>query len=155
MLRTGCAPLRPPPHSGGAARDTVRVKRMFSDSIRRLEEGKYRIVSSAEVVNQCAIASTEQDSANIRVTAAQAADELLSIKGGGRIVCAVSPRNTVNISARSLGDINVQLIMETLGGGGRFTMAGAQLADVTVKRARELLSDAIRGFMEKNVQHKE
>ena len=102
---------------------------MFSDSIDAYKE-KYRIVSSAEVVNQCAIASTEQDSANIRVTAAQAADELLSIKGVAASFVLFPTGNTVNISARSLGDINVQLIMETLGGGGHFTMAGAQLADV-------------------------
>ena len=154
VLRTGVRTFEATAYLRRRGADTVRVKRMFSDSIDAYKE-KYRIVSSAEVVNQCAIASTEQDSANIRVTAAQAADELLSIKGVAASFVLFPTGNTVNISARSLGDINVQLIMETLGGGGHFTMAGAQLADVTVKRARELLSDAIRGFMEKNVQHKE
>ena len=154
VLRTGVRTFEAAASLRRRGADTVRVKRMFSDSIDAYKE-KYRIVSSAEVVNQCAIASTEQDSANIRVTAAQAADELLSIKGVAASFVLFPTGNTVNISARSLGDINVQLIMETLGGGGHFTMAGAQLADVTVKRARELLSDAIRGFMEKNVQHKE
>ncbi len=154
VLRTGVRTFEAAAYLRRRGADTVRVKRMFSDSIDAYKE-KYRIVSSAEVVNQCAIASTEQDSANIRVTAAQAADELLSIKGVAASFVLFPTGNTVNISARSLGDINVQLIMETLGGGGHFTMAGAQLADVTVKRARELLSDAIRGFMEKNVQHKE
>ena len=59
------------------------------------------------------------------MTAAQAADELLSIKGVAASFVLFPTGNTVNISARSLGDINVQLIMETLGGGGHFTMAGA------------------------------
>lgn len=154
VLRTGVRTFEAAAYLRRRGADTVRVKRMFSDSIDAYKE-KYSIVSSAEVVNQCAIASTEQDSANIRVTAAQAADELLSIKGVAASFVLFPTGNTVNISARSLGDINVQLIMETLGGGGHFTMAGAQLTDVTVKRARELLSDAIRGFMEKNIQHKE
>lgn len=152
VLRTGVRTFEAAAYLRRRGADTVRVKRMFSDSIEAYKD-KYRIVSSAEIVNQCAIASTEQESANIRVTAAQAADELLSIKGVSASFVLFPTGTTVNISARSLGDINVQLIMETLGGGGHFTMAGAQLTDVTVKRARELLAEAIRGFMEKNTQH--
>ena len=56
----------------------------------------------------------------------------------------------VNLSARSMGDMNVQIVMETLGGGGHLTMAGAQLSDCTLEAARQRLFDAIDDYISKN-----
>lgn len=56
--------------------------------------------------------------------------------------------DTVGISARSLGDINVQLIMEKLNGGGHLTNAATQLHDVTVEEAEKLLQKAIDDYLE-------
>ncbi len=56
----------------------------------------------------------------------------------------------INVSARSLGDINVQVIMESIGGGGHLTIAGAQLGETTMEEALERLNQAIQDFLENN-----
>ena len=93
-----------------------------------------------------AIAAVEQDID--RVTAAKAADELLTLRGV-RASFVLFKRDTgVNLSARSLGEINVQLIMEKLGGGGNSTTAGGQIPDGTVDAVREQLIAAIDQYLE-------
>ena len=74
-----------------------------------------------------------------RIVAAQAADELLTVNGVFASFVVFEDAVGVNISARSLGDVNVQVIMEKLGGGGHLTMAAAQLKDETVESAAEKL----------------
>ena len=59
-------------------------------------------------------------------------------------------KGTVHISARSLGGINVQLIMEALGGGGHMTVAGAQLPDITIEETKKRLYEAIDQYLESN-----
>ena len=88
----------------------------------------------------------------MRIDSAQAADELLSIQGVEASFVVFPAGGVVNISARSLGDINVQLIMEALGGGGHLTMAGAQLSGMTVAQARDKLIEVIRQTTEKALQ---
>ena len=56
----------------------------------------------------------------------------------------------MHISARSLGGINVQLIMEALGGGGHMTVAGAQLPDITIEETKKRLYEAIDQYLESN-----
>ena len=73
------------------------------------------------------------------MASAQAADELLGIQGVNASFVMYPAGGGINISARSLGSVNVQVIMEALGGGGHQTMAGAQLPDVTMEEAREKL----------------
>ena len=79
----------------------------------------------------------------MRVSAAQAADELLSIQGVMASFVLYKVGGDVSVSARSLGDVNVQLILEEFGGGGHFTMAGAQLKNVSVGEARRRLLRAL------------
>ena len=75
--------------------------------------------------------------------APQAADELLGIDGvDGSFVLYETP-GPINISARSMGIINVQLIMEKLGGGGHQTMAAAQIRGVEMEKAKEMLLESI------------
>ncbi len=123
--------------------DTVNVKRLFSDSIDAYKS-KYRIVSNARLFGSFAVASADSEFPDIRISAAQAADELLSIRGVNASFVLFPAGGVVNISARSLGDVNVQLIMEALGGGGHLTMAGAQLSGVTVEEATKQLIAAIQ-----------
>ena len=77
------------------------------------------------------------------IIAAQAADELLSISGilASFVLCKVD--DVVMISGRSMGDINVQAIMETIGGGGHLTFAGAQIAGVSIEEAKQKLLHSI------------
>lgn len=79
----------------------------------------------AEIYRRTAIAYDEDGGTEVRIAAAQAADELLSIKGVDAAFTLFTENGGVNVSARSLGDFNVQLVMEAIGGGGHLTMAGA------------------------------
>ena len=118
--------------------DTVEVKRLFSDSIDTYK-AKYKIVSAAQIQDGCAITHVDHEFPNVRLSAAQAADELLSIQGVRASFVVYPASGFVNISARSMGDMNVQLVMEKLGGGGHMTMAGAQFSGLSVEEVREKL----------------
>lgn len=151
VLKTGVRTFEAAAYLRRRGADTVEVKRMFSDTIDTYK-AKYQIVSGAEILNECAIASADREFPDIRITSAQAADELLSIQGVNASFVLFPTGNVVNVSARSLGEINVQLIMEALGGGGHLTMAGAQLSGMTVQQAREKLISVIQDTMAKAVQ---
>lgn len=86
----------------------------------------------------------------MRVIASQAANELLNISGVDASFLLFKVGSGVNMSARSMGAINVQVIMETLGGGGHLTMAAAQLADISMDDAFQKLREAIDGYFEVN-----
>ena len=122
--------------------DTVEVKRLFSNSIDTYKV-KYKLVSDAEIFNYCAIACADEATPDIRIASAQAADELLGIENVKASFVMYKTGKTVNISARSLGDLNVQVIMESLGGGGHQTMAACQMEDVSIAEARERLVSII------------
>ena len=99
--------------------------------------------------DKIAITSVEDGgSNNPRVLAAKASDKLLTIKNVSAAFALILIGNTVNISARSDGSINVQLILEQLGGGGHFDMAGAALADSTLAEAEDKLTAAIDAYYE-------
>lgn len=122
--------------------DTVAVKLLFSGTI-DLYRHKSQIVSGAEIYERFAIASADSETDDIRIAAPQAADELLSITGVDASFVIYRTGNTINISARSFGAVNVQVIMEKLGGGGHQTMAATQISDITAEEARNKLMSAI------------
>lgn len=101
-----------------------------------------KIVSSAKRFGRCAV-SVDSAHGGSRVAASQAADELLNIENIDASFVIYRSGTTVNISARSLGAINVQVIMEELGGGGHHTMSAAQLKDCDVITAEKMLFEAI------------
>ncbi len=81
-----------------------------------------------------------------RISAAKEADKLLDVKGVHASFALVEAGESVHISARSDGEINVQLIMERMGGGGRYDSAGAALGGVTLEEARKTLRETIDGY---------
>ena len=91
---------------------------------------------------------TDMGSNNPRVLAAKASDKLLAIKNIHAAFALILIGNTVNISARSNGSINVQLIVEQLGGGGHFDMAGAAIPNVSLEEAENMLKNAINTYYE-------
>lgn len=145
VLRTGVRTFDAAAYLKRKGADTVEVKRLFSDSLDTYKM-KSQLVSEAEIYNNSAIVCTDdkmnQDK-DIRLTAAQAADELLSIQDVQASYVIYKQYDDICISARSLGDLNVQLVMERLGGGGHQTMAGTNLGKITKEEARERLVDAI------------
>lgn len=128
--------------------DTVNVKGLFSNTIENYRQ-KAALVSKAEIYKRCAIASTTVFSPDMRLVAPQAADELLGIENvDASFVYYKSSNDEIYISARSLGALNVQLVMEHLGGGGHQTMAGAQLKGISVEEAGKLIKEAIDNYYE-------
>lgn len=126
--------------------DTITVKKMFSSSIDSYKR-KTQIVAEAEIYRKCAIAPCDFYADDLRIVAPQAADELLTIKNvDASFVLFKTMSNEISISARSMGNLNVQLIMEAIGGGGHQTMAGAQLKDVTVNEALDTLKKSIDDY---------
>lgn len=132
--------------------DSVRVRKMFKNDLED-SRAKAKLVSEAEIVDgNLAIASWQSDLPNASVVAAQAADELMDIYGIiASFVMTQFPSGKIAISARSLGDLNVQLVMEELGGGGHMSVAGAQLSDDTLETARKKLITAIEDVTSRNL----
>ena len=127
--------------------DTEEVKRLLQSDFRHTVE-KYGILQSAKIYrNSIAIAVSEQE--QDRVVAAQAADELLNVSGvDASFVLYATKDGGVTISARSIGEVNVQLVLEKFGGGGNKSAAGAQIKDMTLREAVNQLCVYIDEFFE-------
>ena len=139
VLKTGVRTFEASAFLRRRGADTVVVKRMFSNTLEAYRE-KSQLVQGAEIYKQCAIAvSGWGEEEDMRVVAAQAADELLLIQGVRASFVLYKNEGNVSISARSLGDINVQLLLEAFGGGGHFTMAGAQIKGAALTQVKKLL----------------
>ena len=123
--------------------DVKRLSRIgFDETVRR-----YRIIESARVYREDMAISCAEEGVS-RALAGQAADELLSIDGIRVSFVLFHQGDAIFISARSLGAVNVQVILEPLGGGGNAVTAGAQLKGVTRDAAKERLADAIEHYFE-------
>lgn len=129
--------------------DTVEVRKLFASNMESYQQ-RAQLVAAAREYRGCAIACTTREMPDMRVIASQAADELLNISGVDASFLLFKVGSGVNMSARSMGAINVQVIMETLGGGGHLTMAAAQLADISMDDAFQKLREAIDGYFEVN-----
>ncbi|MBQ8015877.1 MAG: DHH family phosphoesterase, partial [Clostridia bacterium] len=129
--------------------DTVSVKKLFANSM-EVNKLRTKVISEAESFMGCAVSAASFDSPDIRIVSAQAADELLKVSGIKASFVLFKNNGVINISARSLGEVNVQIIMEALGGGGHQNMAACQLKGCNMKEAEETLKGAIKDFFEKN-----
>ncbi len=124
--------------------DPTEVKRLLQSDFQETM-AKYQIIKSARLYRQ-EIAIAALNTATTRVLAAQAADEMLNISGIAASIVMYPDGDKVYISARSLGDVNVQMILEPLGGGGNTATAGAQLSNCTVKDALDALLASINKY---------
>ena len=144
-MRTGVRTFEAAAYLRRTGADTVVVRKMFSNSMDSYQR-KTRIVSNAQVYRKCAVAQSDFSSDDMRVVASQAADELLSIDDVDASFVLYEAGGGINISARSMGLINVQLIMEKMGGGGHQTMAATQLRGVEMEKAKALLFETIDDY---------
>ncbi len=142
VMRTGVRTFEAAAYLKKQGADTVSVKLLFSNSFDAYKR-KTQVVANAKLHKKCAIAVADFKSDDIRVVAPQAADELLSISDVDASFVVYSTGSVTNISARSLGALNVQVVMEELGGGGHQTMAAAQLENTSLQEAVKLLINAI------------
>lgn len=143
VLKTGVRTFEASAFLRGKGADPVRVKKLFSDSIDVYRQ-RAMLVSKAVFMDAFALALPDSCATISRVAASQAADELLNIEGVDASFVFYPGENGINISARSLGRFNVQLIMEALGGGGHHTMAAAQLQNATFEEAKERLVEILK-----------
>ena len=122
--------------------ETERVRQLFDVTMVEYN-AKADLVEKARMYKNCAVSVSGEVAPEARVAIAQAANDLLTIQGVDASFVAVQVGTGVNISARSLGAVNVQVIMESLGGGGHQTMAAAQLKHITPEAARARIEGAI------------
>lgn len=130
--------------------DITRVRKLFRDNMSDYK-AKAETVRRAEVfegsfaISEC----PSEDVQNPTIVAAQAANELLGIIGIKASIVLSQYHETIYLSARSIDEVNVQVMMEKLGGGGHRTIAGAQLPDITIADAKEQVKAVIKAMLEK------
>ena len=130
--------------------DITRVRKLFRDDMENYK-ARAQAVNQAEVFEK-AFAISEcptQGIENPTIVAAQAANELLEIKGIKASVVMSKYNGMIYLSARSIDEVNVQVMMERLGGGGHRAMAGAQLKGVSIDEAKQKLKEVIKEMIEK------
>lgn len=148
IMRTGARTFEAAAFLRRAGADTYEVQKLFQNDLDEMVS-RYGIIRRAEMYRDNIAVACTGDSGVDRVTAAQAADELLTLKGVQASFVIYALGNGVSMSARSLGDINVQVILEALGGGGNSTTAGGHVENATVESVREQLIAAIDRYYEK------
>lgn len=148
VMRSGVSTFEAAAYLKKIGADTIAVKKLFDTSIESKLK-KAEVISSATIYRgRCAIAVVENNYPGIRVLCSQAADEMLYIRNVDASFTVYPIENGWSISARSLGKVNVQVIMESMGnkvddGGGHQSMAGAQLYDISLEEVVERLHRAI------------
>lgn len=144
--RTGGRTFEAAAYLRRAGADTADVQRMFQSDLQSMIS-RYDIIRQAELYHgDIAIAALDQECD--RVIAAKAADEMLTLQGVRASFVLYRKDDGIYISARSLGEINVQVLVETLGGGGNSTTAGGQCSGMTVAEAKTTLLRAIDKYFE-------
>ena len=129
--------------------DITRVRKLFRENMRDYQ-AKAEAVRAAEVykdafaISQCPAEGLESPT----IIGAQAANELLEIRGIKASVVLTEYNGTVYFSARSIDEVNVQVMMEKLGGGGHRTIAGAQIEGVSIEEAKARLKEVIGQMLE-------
>ena len=144
-MRTGERTFDAAAYLRRAGADTVSVKRLLQNDFETTVI-RYSILERARVYREnIAIAAMDQEVG--RVVAAQAADEMLNISGVEASVVLYPTGGGVILSARSIGNLNVQVLLEMLGGGGNQSAAGAQMKNITIEEATARLEAAIDEYL--------
>ena len=147
-LRTGGRTFEAAAFLRRAGADTAEVQRLFQNDLSDMVS-RYDIIRRAEMYREdIALAVIPQDGVD-RVAAAQAADELLTLKGVRASFVVYRNGDDVLMSARSMGEVNVQVILEALGGGGNSSQAGGRVENGDILAVRAQLTDAIDAYFEK------
>lgn len=126
--------------------DIIRVKKWFQSDLKSFNKIA-DVVKKAEIVNDTiAISVYDKKTKDVSLICAKAADELLTISDITASFVIGNLGDKVCISGRSIGDINVQIILEKLGGGGHITLAGAQVEGMTIEETKQELINRINEY---------
>ncbi len=130
--------------------DVTRVRKMFRDDMADYK-ARARTISNAEIYRDCFALSVcpAEGIESPTIVGAQAANELLDIVGMKASFVLTLYNGVIYVSARSIDEVNVQLVMEKLGGGGHRTIAGAQLKDMTIEEAEDRIKEVLQAMIEK------
>ncbi len=126
---------------------TPETKKLFASSLKSYTL-KAKLVADAEIYMSCAIATHDDIPHEQSIVVPQAANDLLTIEGVLASFVLVKIGNQIVVSARSMGDVNVQVIMEKMGGGGHHTMAGTQIKDADLIDVKRMVESAIKEYKE-------
>lgn len=146
VLNTGVRTYEAAAYLRRRGSEPVTVKGLFADSM-SVYKAKHEVISAAYEYRNCAIAVNTQKNHEARLVSAQAADELMGVNNVKASFVLFEADEKICISARSYGEINVQRIMEEMGGGGHRTMAATTLSDMDLQSAQELLKQNIDNFL--------
>lgn len=146
ILRAGVRTFEAAAYLRSRGASTVESKKLFSNDM-GIFRSRNAIIDEAQTYRDCAVSVAPEGIENVRLVTSQAADEMLNIEGVKASFVLYEGAGTVNISARSYGEMNVQLVMESLGGGGHQTMSACQLSDTDVEGALEMLKGAIDEYL--------
>ena len=132
--------------------DVARVKGLFNDTLEDFK-AKAETIKNAEIIEKgfAMAVSPSKGVENPTIVAAQVANELLDICGIVGSFVLTEYNNKIYVSARSVGNVNVQLVMERMGGGGHLNMAGAQLPGGTIEDTKKKLKFTLRKMLEEGV----
>lgn len=146
-LRTGARTFDAASYLKSQGADTVLIQRLLKEDLSVIQR-RNQLIEKAKYINEnMIVVVSENDQLCENIVAAQAADTLLGLKDvEASFVIYRRSEQTVGISARSLGSINVQVIMEKLNGGGHLSNAATQLSDISVEQAYDLLLTAIQDY---------
>ena len=130
--------------------DIIQVKKWFQSDLETYNKIT-EIIKTTELINDTiGIATYNIEDKDANVICAKSADELLTIGNITASFVLGNVGNEVTISGRSIGDINVQVILEKMGGGGHITLAGAQIEGMTIEEVKEELKQRINEYFEEN-----
>lgn len=134
-----------------AGADTMAVRKLFKDDLSILVQ-KASVLKEAEIYKNCfALSQFDQDTDISVLVAAQSADELLKVRGVRASFVLTNFGGRIHISGRSMDEINVQVIMEKLGGGGHMNSAATQM-DTSLALAKNMLRQAIDEYIEEETE---
>lgn len=145
-IKTGVRTFEAAAYLKRAGAEMVSVKKLFQSTLEEYMQCQ-RVISSAKDCGGGIILAISDEDIQDRALAAIAADSLLNIIGVRASVVAFQSENDTIVSARSFGQVNVQIVMEKLGGGGNITSAGAQLRNTSLEEAEPRLLDAISEYL--------
>lgn len=146
-FKTGVRTFEAASYLKKAGADTTEVKKLFRTNVEDFKT-KAEIISNTNIIdNRICISYSKMKSENINVVIAQAADELLTVKNVEASFVLGEKNGIIFISARSLGKINVHVLMEKLGGGGHMDIAGAQLEGVSIQEAYKKVNYIIEQYL--------
>ena len=149
MTKTGVRTFEAAAYLRRAGADVTRVRKLFRDDVMEYK-AKADAVSQAEIYrNSYAISTcTSEDVQSPTVVGAQAANELLNIKGIKASFILTEYQGLIYVSARSIDEVNVQVIMERLGGGGHLNVAGCQMEGMTIFEAIKAIKNTLDKMLE-------